>query len=527
MVWEGCLAGGGESGHGFGGCDRAAAGFRGFGKMIDTLLGIYIAAGLSGFAAIFAFLAFLRAGKPLPMEQFTAALRAETGFLRQGGQEEARATRQELTDNARGFQETVLKAFQGLGESLSSQAHKLEGGIDAKLSDAALRQAAGSRDLREEMRDSFQKLGQDIAATLKELALHQTEKLDHATAAIQLLASGNERTLSALKQAVEDKLETIRAENASKLERIRETVDEKLQSTLEARLGESFNRVAEHLERVHKGIGEMQAMAAGVGDLKNVLSGVRVRGAFGELQLEALLEQFLSPEQYIKNAHVKENTLERVEFAIKLPGRDASGEVLLPVDAKFPLEDYERLIAASEKGDAAGVQAAGQDLERTVRVCARTIRDKYIAPPRTAEFAIMFLPTESLYAEVLRRPGLFEQLQREFHVTLAGPATFSALLNALQMGFRSLALEQRSGEVWKVLGAVRNEFSKYNEVVDRLAKQLNTAAESVSKLGTRTRSMNKTLRHVEMMPDSAAQILIGAEVGGIGEPEEQEDAPEA
>ena len=269
----------------------------------------------------------------------------------------------------------MLKAFQGLGESLGSQARALEGGIDAKLSDAAVRQAASSRELREEMTGSFQKLGLNVAATLKELGEHQRERLDNATASIQVLAGNNERTLAALKQAVEDKLETIRAENSSKLERIRETVDEKLQSTLEARLGESFNRVAEHLERVHKGIGEMQAMDAGVGDIKAVLSGVRVRGAFGELQLETLLEQFLSPEQYIKNAHVKENSQERVEFAIKLPGRDSSGEVLLPVDAKFPLEDYERLIAASEKGDAAGVQAAGQDLERTVRTCAKTIRD--------------------------------------------------------------------------------------------------------------------------------------------------------
>ncbi len=495
--------------------------------MIDTAVGVLIAAGLSGFAALFAFLAFLRAGRPAPIEQFAALVRAEADLIRRGGQEEARTLRQELADGSRGFQETVLKAFQGLGESLGSQMRGFEGSIDAKVSDAAGKQAAGARELREETAGNFQKLSQNIAATLKELGEHQKERLDNATSAIQLLAGKNERDLAALKQAVEDKLEAIRAENASKLDRIRETVDEKLQSTLEARLGESFNRVAEHLERVHKGIGEMQALAADVGNLKNVLSSVRVRGAFGELQLETLLEQFLSPEQYIKNAHVKENSQERVEFAIKLPGRDASGEVLLPVDAKFPMGDYERLIAAAEKGDTAAAQAAGLDLERTVRVCAKTIRDKYIAPPRTAEFAIMFLPSESLYAEVLRRPGLFEQLQRECNVTLAGPATFSALLNALQMGFRSLALEQRSGEVWKVLGAVRNEFSKYNEVVDRLAKQLNTAAESVSKLGTRTRAMNKTLRDVERMPDGAAETLIGQSLIGVEEDEEQEEMREA
>ncbi len=387
--------------------------------------------------------------------------------------------------------------------------------MDAKLHEAATIQAAAARELREEMSGGFQRLGGTVSATLKELSDHQKERLDNVTAAIGALTEKNERAQDALKRAIEDRLDAIRADSASKLEKIRETVDEKLQSALETRLGESFSRVAEHLERVHKGIGEMQTLAAGVGDLKNVLSSVRVRGTFGELQLGTLLEQFLSPEQYIKNAQVKENSQERVEFAIKLPGRDACGEILLPVDAKFPLEDYERLIEAAEKGDASAVQQAGQDLERNVRLCAKTIRDKYIEPPLTADFAIMFLPTESLYAEVLRRPGLFDQLQREYHVTLAGPATFAALLNALQMGFRSLALEQRSGEVWKVLGAVRNEFSKYNEVVDRLSKQLNTAAESVERLGARTRVMNKKLRDVEKLPDDSAQTLLGQSLADV------------
>jgi DNA recombination protein RmuC len=495
--------------------------------MIDTALGVMIAGGLSGLAALFAILAFLRAGRPAPTEQFAALVRAEADLIRRSGQEEARTLRQELGDGARGFQETVLKAFQGLGESLGSQMRRFEGSIDAKVSDAAGKQAASARELREEMAGSFQTLGLSINATHKELGELQKERLDNATASIRLLAEKNERSLEALKRAVEEKLEAIRAENAARLDQIRETVDEKLQTTLEARLGESFNRVSEHLERVYKGIGEMQALAAGVGDLKNVLSNVRVRGTFGELQLETVLSQFLSPEQYIKNAQVKENTQERVEFAIRLPGRDGSGEVLLPVDAKFPMGDYERLIASEEKGEVAAAQAAGLELERTVRLCAKTIRDKYIAPPRTAEFAIMFLPTESLYAEVLRRPGLFEQLQREYNVTLSGPATFSALLNALQMGFRSLALEQRSGEVWKVLGAVRNEFSKYNEVVDRLSKQLNSAAESVTKLGTRTRAMSRTLRDVEKMPDGAAEILIGRSLAGSDEAEEQDDASSA
>jgi DNA recombination protein RmuC len=493
-----------------------------------TVLGVLAAAAFSALAALFALLAFLRAGRRSGEAelagQFEAAVRAEGDLIRRNADDQARSLRQELADNARGFQETTLKIYHGLGDGLGGQIRDFGGAVEAKFNDSGAKQAGAARELREEMTGSFQKLGINVATTLKELGDHQRERLDNVTAAIRALTEKNERAQDALRQAVENRLDAIRTENSSKLDQIREAVDEKLQTALETRLGESFNRVVEHLERVHKGIGEMQTLAADVGNLKNVLSSVRVRGTFGELQLGTLLEQFLSPEQYIRNAQVKENTQERVEFAIKLPGRDASGEVLLPVDAKFPMEDYERLIAAAEKGDANAVQHAGQDLERTVRLCAKTISDKYISPPRTAEFAIMFLPTESLYAEVLRRPGFFEQLQREFHVTLTGPATFSALLNALQMGFRSLALEQRSGEVWKILGAVRNEFSKYNEVVERLGKQLNTAAESVERLGARTRVMNKKLRDVEKQPDASAQILLGGPFSGLEEPEDGEEA---
>jgi len=309
-----------------------------------------------------------------------------------------------------------------------------------------------------------------------------------------------------------------------KLEEMRKTVDEKLQSTLETRLGESFNRVVEQLERVHKGIGEMQTLAAGVGDLKRVLSNVRVRGTFGEVQLGMLLEQFLSPEQYVKNAQVKDDSQERVEFAIKLPGRDASSELLLPVDAKFPQDDYERLVVAAESGNGEAVAEAAKELENRIKASAKTIRDKYIATPRTTDFAILYLPTEGLFAEVLRRPGLFEQLQRDYHITLTGPTTFTALLNALQMGFRSLAIEKRSSEVWQVLGAVRGEFGRYNEVVDRLSKQLTTAAKSVETLGMRTRAMNRKLRDVETLPEATAAILLGPAVLDEEESEEPLDA---
>lgn len=525
-----------------------------------------LAAVLAGLAALFAFLAFVRGGRgKVTTEQVSQLLRNESDRIRQAGDEHARALRKELADNLRGFQETTLRVFREFGESLSADVkefgERLDKGvkaideraaaiggkldqdmnrmgeeatknrdnlrqtIEAKLDGAAAKQTSASKDLREEMTGSFQTMGSTVSGTLTQLGEQQRERLDHVTAALSALSDKQERAQVALKQTVEGRLDAIRSESATKLEEMRRTVDEKLQSTLETRLGESFNRVVEQLERVHKGIGEMQTLAAGVGDLKKVLSNVRVRGTFGEVQLAMLLEQFLSPEQYVKNAQVKEGSQERVEFAIRFPGRDVDGEVLLPVDAKFPQDDYERLLAAAELGDAEAVAAAAKDLENCIKLFARTIRDKYIATPRTTDFAILYLPTESLYAEILRRPGLFEQLQRDYHVTLTGPTTFTALLNAFQMGFRSLAIEKRSSEVWQILGAVRGEFGKYNEVVDKLSKQLSTAAKSVENLGMRTRAMNRKLRDVETLPEATAEILLGPAIEDIEDIESEEDAP--
>jgi DNA recombination protein RmuC len=481
--------------------------------------------------------------------RLAALIRSESEQVRKAGDDQARGLRQELGDSLRGFQETTLRGFRDLSDRLENQVKefglRLDKGvlaihervaaiavkldediarmgedamrnrdllrqtIEAKLDDASLKQSTAARELREEMTGSFRKLGLNVTETLGQYSDHQKERLENVTIALGALSEKQERAQEALKQAVENRLDAIRIENSAKLDEMRKTVDEKLQSTLEARLGESFNRVVEHLERVQKGIGEMQSLAAGVGDLKKVLSNVRVRGTYGEVQLAVLLEQFLSPEQYIKNAQVKENTQERVEFAIRMPGRDADGDVLLPVDAKFPQEDYERLVTASECGDQMAVLEASKNLEDRIRLFAKSIRDKYISPPRTTEFAILFLPTESLYAELLRRPGLSERLQREFHVVLTGPTTLAAFLNALQMGFRSLAIQKRSGEVWQILGAVSGEFDNYNKVVDTLAKQLDTAAKSVDKLGVRTRAMNRKLRGVEKLPDDEAQLLLG------------------
>ncbi len=531
---------------------------------------VILAAGLAGVAALFAFLVLVRGGVSRPgsevtSEQISQLLRNESDRIRQAADEHARALRQELADNLRGFQETTLKVFREFGDSLGADVKEfgnhldkgvrtideraaaigtkldqdmtrmgeeattnrdaLRQAIEVKLDGAAAKQTGAAKDLREEMTGSFEKLGRTVSETLTQLGEHQKERLEHVTTALSVLSEKQERAQEALKQTVEGRLDVIRNESATKLEETRKTVDEKLQSTLETRLGESFNRVVEQLERVHKGIGEMQTLAASVGDLKRVLSNVRARGTYGENQLASILEQFLSPEQYIKNAQVKEGSQERVEFAIKLPGREPDGEVLLPVDSKFPREDYERILAAAELGDSEAVAKAAKELENRIKEFAKTIRDKYISTPRTTDFAILFLPTESLYAEVLRRAGLFEQLQREYHVTLTGPTTFTALLNALQMGFRTLAISKRSSEVWQILGAVSSEFGKYNGVVDSLSKQLNTAANSVKNLGIRTRAMNRKLRDVEKLPEETAKIILGPALVDAEDTDEQEDAP--
>lgn len=304
-------------------------------------------------------------------------------------------------------------------------------------------------------------------------------------------------------------LETIRKTTEERLERIRHTVDEQLQGTLEKRLGESFRLVSDRLEQVHKGLGEMQTLAAGVGDLKKVFSDVRARGAWGEIQLGALLEQMLAPDQYARNVATG-GTSERVEFAIRMPGTEQGGFVWLPIDAKFPQEDYLRLVEASERSDAEAVAACGRQLETRLRLCARDISFKYVHPPATTDFAILYLPTESLYAEMLRRNGLVEALQRDFRVAVAGPTTLAALLNSLQMGFQTLAIQKQSGEVWKVLGQVRGEFGKYADVLARVQKKLQEASNTVDQGLTRTRVLERRLRDVESPGDDGDEWLVAS-----------------
>jgi DNA recombination protein RmuC len=340
-----------------------------------------------------------------------------------------------------------------------------------------MRARSAEREAREELSRSLASFSQTLSTQMG------------ATATVQ------NAQFETLRGAVEHRLERIQQDNSAKLEQMRQTVDEKLQSTLEKRLSESFRQVSERLELVHKGLGEMQTLAAGVGDLKRVLSNVKTRGVFGETQLGALLEQVMAPEQYEKNVATRPGSRERVEFAIKLPGHD-DVPVLLPIDAKFPIEDYQRLQAAQEAGDKSALEMAEKALEARVKLEAKTIAEKYVEPPHTTDFALLYLPFEGLFGEVLRRPGLFDHIQRQFRVTICGPTNLLAYLNSLQMGFRTLAIQQRSSEVWKVLGTVKSEFGKFAEVLANTKRQLQTVANTIDQAEVRTRQIERKLKDV-------------------------------
>jgi DNA recombination protein RmuC len=326
---------------------------------------------------------------------------------------------------------------------------------------------------------------------------------------LQQMSQRQEQLLADIRQAVEQRLAQLQEGNEKKLEQMRATVDEKLQSTLQARLDASFAHVAQRLEQVHRGLGEMQTLAQGVGDLKHLLSNVKTRGIFGEAQLAGLLEQVLTVDQYEAQASVVPGSRHVVDFAVRLPGRLDGGPALwLPIDAKFPSEDYERLLTAQQQADALGAEAAGRALEASVRQQARSVSEKYIAPPHTTDFAIVFLPSEGLYAEVLRRPGLVESLQRECRVVIAGPTTLLAMLNSLQMGFRTLALEKRSSEVWQVLGAVKTEFGKFGDVLAKVKAQTQTVLNTLDSAEQRSRVMGRALKQVQALPqDESARLL--------------------
>ena len=391
------------------------------------------------------------------------------------------------------------------------------------------------RELRREINDNARSSRQELAASLatfqqtlvqqsaeatrtqntqidafsQQLTMLQKTLSDTLSTQLQSLSESNARRLGEVRETLEKQLAQLQQSNAAKLDEMRRTVDEKLQNTLETRLGQSFKQVADRLEQVHKGLGEMQTLAQGVGDLKHLLTNVKTRGIFGEAQLAGLLEQVFTVDQYAAQVVTRRGGKNPVDFAIKLPGRSDSGEPLwLPIDAKFPNDDYERLLDAQQRADGLGAEVAGKALELRIRLEAKSISEKYIEPPYTTDFAILFLPTEGLYAEVLRRPGLIECLQRDHRITLAGPTTLLAILNSLQMGFRTLALEKRSSEVWQVLGAVKTEFGKFGDVLAKVKSQTETVLNTLSSAEQRSRVMGKALRNIEALPEADAARLI-------------------
>ena len=370
--------------------------------------------------------------------------------------------------------------------------------------------AVSSKQAREELGQSLKDASDSLLKRMTENAGMQKDQLDSFSRQLGDMTKLNEEKLEAMRKTIETQLRAIQEDNSRKLEQMRATVDEKLQSTLEKRLGESFKQVSERLEAVYKGLGEMRNLAAGVGDLKKVLTNVKTRGTWGEIQLGTILEQILTPDQYDVNVQTKKNSDARVEFAIKLPGQDTDKDrvVWLPIDAKFPQEDYQRLVDAQDAADRELAEKSIKSLEMRIKAEAKFIKEKYIDPPDTTDFGIMFLPVEGLYAEVLRRPGLCEFLQREYRIVMAGPTTLAALLNSLQMGFRTLAIEKRSSEVWELLGVVKSEFGKFGDVLSKTKKKLQEASNTIDRAEVRTRAIERKLREVQELPvDDSVELL--------------------
>lgn len=399
--------------------------------------------------------------------------------------------------------------FRALQETQEKGMVRLERELREELSRGRREDAEEAFRDRDERAHSSNLLSQTVTTQVGQFGTLQAERLEAFARELNRFSLGLDERFERLKLSVESRLTAIQVDNSAKLEEMRRTVDEKLHATLEQRLGQSFQMVSERLEQVHRGLGEMQTLAAGVGDLKRVLTNVKTRGTWGEVQLSALLEQLLTADQFSANVATRPDTNERVDFAIRLPGKGDGAVVWLPIDAKFPIEDYQRLLDAQDRCDPAAVEEAAKAIEMRLKNEARSIRDKYVSPPHTTDFALLYLPIEGLYAEALRRPGLAETLQRDFRVSLAGPTTLAALLNSLQMGFRTLAIEQRSAEVWAVLGAVKTEFGKFGEALAHTKKKLDEASNSISKAETRTRQLTRRLKEVEALPVGESENLIG------------------
>ncbi len=369
--------------------------------------------------------------------------------------------------------------------------------------------ARSARQSREELSATFTQFTGLVTQRLSGIQDSLSVSSRHSREELALSLKSFEGKVDAMRDAVEKKLMAIQQDNSAKLEKMRETVDEKLHKTLETRLGESFKLVSERLELVQKGLGEMQSLATGVGDLKKVLSNVKTKGVLGEYQLGAILEQLLTPAQYEANVKTRKGSNDIVEFAVKIPGKDDSSRVVwLPIDAKFPTEDYSRLMAACETGDSADIDGASKALKAKIVQFAKDISAKYLDPPNTTDFAIMFLPFEGLFAEVLRIPGLFESVQRDYRITITGPTTISAFLSSLHMGFRSLAVERRTSEIWELLGAVKTEFGKFGEVLEKTKQKLDAASREIDQAGVRSRSIERQLRSVQELPAESARLVL-------------------
>ncbi|NNM71394.1 DNA recombination protein RmuC [Enterovirga aerilata] len=469
------------------------------------------------------------AGDPL-LRNALDELSRDLGQLRTALAEDLKRGRDETGSQARDLRQEVQTIVARLGETLganigllgTAQAEKLDSVVvnvkslaeanERRLGEMRRDADEGGKALREEVVRQLKALAEFLDGNLEKGAASQKERLDGVATEIRRLIQTNAEANENLRQTVEGKLETLRNDNAQKLEEMRRTVDEKLQGTLEERLGEKFKIVSHQLEQVFKSVGEMQSLASGVGDLKRVLTNVKTRGTWAEVSLGHLLEQVMAPEQFVRNVEVKPGSGERVEFAIRLPGQgEGDAGVLLPIDAKFPSEDYERLLDASERADGAAVEAALKGLEARIRQEGQTICTKYIWPPDTTDFAILYLPTEGLYAEVIRRPGLVDHLQAQCRIVVAGPTVLLAILNSLRMGFRTLAIQKRSSEVWQTLAAVKTEFGKYGEVLDAVRKKLNEATNQIDKVAVRKRAIDRKLREVESLPEGEAGAVLSLE----------------
>ncbi len=416
--------------------------------------------------------------------------------------------------------DAVTGQITALTEGNERRQEALRASVEAKLGDLKTEAGLNAKALREEVSTNLQNLGGALSQNIEQISQSQRERLDRVSTGVIELTQRSCDQQEALRKSVEERLDAIRKENTEKLDQMRQTVDEKLQSTLDQRLGASFQIVADRLEQVYKSMGEMQTLASGVGDLKRLLTNVKSRGTWGEVALGNVLEEMMAPDQFGRNVEIVPGSNQRVEYAIRLPG-DSDVPVWLPVDAKFPVEDYERLVDASQRGDVDAVEIAAKAIELGIRGSARTICEKYIHSPHSTDFAVLFLPTEGLFAEVVRRPGLVDALQREWHIMVAGPTTLVSLLVSLRVGFRSLAIQRHSNEVWKVLAAVKTEFGKFGGILDKVGKKLRETQDVLdSEVGVRRRAMDRKLREIEVLPDAQAVSLLeldGPDIHAIDE----------